>query len=409
MTVIQDPSDSHRVDSYPSRFRAAEKRSRRLGRVVRVAGKVRHLDEQLMARIGRALSEVDEVGAAIAAAMRLPAGTPGRVSRRQLDAVLADGSIPQDAPAALADFVRHLEDTPHWVDWQQIARGQQVYLRFGQNVADVLLQLSLIGGYRFGGPSDLLAATGGLTGDSALRRLAETQHWTMSLTTPGGLQPHGEAWRLTAQVRVIHAMINKTYTSRWDTRTWGMPINQADLAATLGLFDATVLLGVRVLGVPLTTQESRDVMHMWKYIGWLLGVPEDFLVDSERQRHALNYHLLLAQGDITEAGPKLSQAIVQAQQRRHYRRAPAVRGRYEQERLLSMLSAFLGRHSMRELGLPWRPPWGHAYVIVLNTWRYRTPWGRRRLRDWGLRVQERTRREYFGPSRPDITNINTST
>src|SRR5699024_7041803 len=258
-----------------------------------------------------------------------------------------------------------------------------------------------------GRPREPVAATGGLTGDSALRRLAETQHWKMSLTTPGGLQPHGEAWRLTAQVRVIHAMINKTYTHRWDTRTWGMPINQADLAATLGLFDATVLLGVRVLGVPLTRQESRDVMHMWKYIGWLLGVPEDFLVDDERQRHALNYHLLLAQGDITEAGPELSQAIVQAQRRRHYRRIPAVRGRYEQERLLSMLSAFLGRQSMRELGLPWRPPWGHAYLIVVNTWRYRTPWGRRRLRDWGLRVQERTRREYFGPSRPDIVDVST--
>src|SRR5690625_2806255 len=90
-TVIHQDTDPNTVRPYPSRFRAAEERSRRLGRVLRVVAGVKHVDEELMARIGRALDEVDEVGAAVATAMRLPAGTPGRVSRRRLNAVLAGG------------------------------------------------------------------------------------------------------------------------------------------------------------------------------------------------------------------------------------------------------------------------------------------------------------------------------
>ena len=72
------------------------------------------------------------------------------------------------------------------------------------------------------------------------------------------------------------------------------------------------------------------------------------------------------------------------------------------ERLLSMLTVLLGRQSMREFGLPVRPPWAHAYLIPLNTWRYRTPWGRARLESWGEKVRARERKETFGDERPDI-------
>ena len=356
-----------------------------------------------MHEIGIAYFAGDELGAQLARAMRMRAGDPGRVSRAQLETGLRHGRRALTDPGpALHAFLHHLENTPDWVDWGRIDRGQRAYLRFGQNAADVLLQLSLIGGYRFGGPTDLLLATGGLTGQRTLRRLAETQHWTTSLSIPDGLRPHGEAWRLTAHVRVMHAMVNETFAPRWDVARWGLPINQADQAATLGLFDATVLLGVRALGVPVTRRDSADIMHLWKYVGWLLGVDEKFLTDSERERHRLDYHLLLAQADVTEAGPLLAQALVATQAQRKFRHLSRARGWFERERLLSMLTVFLGRRSMHELDLPLRPPWAHVYIAALNAWRYRTPWGRRRLDAWGERVRARVQREYFGADAPAI-------
>ncbi|MDV6298151.1 oxygenase MpaB family protein [Dietzia maris] len=390
---------------YPTRFREAEDRSRRIGRTLKAVARVDEVDEQLMDRLGRGYLERDELGNRLAAAMRLRSGEPGAVSRRRLDEALTTGTagLPEDTAPVLREYIARLEDTPDWVDWARIERGQKVYLRLGQNAADILLQLSLIGGYRFGGPTDLLVATGGLTGNTTLRRLAETSHWTMSLSIPDGLRPGGEAWRLTGHVRAMHAVVNHAMEPRWDTGHWGLPINQSDLAATLGLFDAVVLLGVRTLGVPVSRQDSADVMHVWRYVGWLLGVDDDFLVERESERHRINYHILLAQAGLSEAGPQLTQALVEAQRTRHRSGPfPRLRARIGHERLLSMLTMLLGRESMREFGLPVRPPWAHAYLVTLNTLRYRTPFGRARLDAWGERVRDRERKETFGDSRPDI-------
>ena len=396
---------------YPTRFREAEERSRRLGRTLKLVAGVDELDEQLMDRLGRGYLERDELGDRLARAMRLRSGEPGAVSRRQLDQALQTGSagLPEDTPQILRDYIARLEDTPEWVDWDRIERGQKAYLRLGQNAADILLQLSLIGGYRFGGPTDLLVATGGLTGQTTLRRLAETSHWTMSLSIPDGLRPTGEAWRLTGHVRAMHAVVNNAMEPRWDIDRWGLPISQSDLAATLGLFDAVVLLGVRTLGVPISRQESADVMHVWRYVGWLLGVDDDFLVERERERHRINYHVLMSQAGISEAGPQLTQALVEAQRTRHRSGPfPRLRARVGHERLLSMLTVLLGRESMREFGLPARPPWAHGYLVALNTLRYRTPFGRARLESWGEKVRARERKETFGDARPDIGRPATS-
>lgn len=399
--------------AFPSRFREAEARSARLGRPLRLVGRVRDVDPALMERVGRGFLERDEVGARLADAIRMRAGSPGKVTLRQLRTALHEGlaAVP-DAPPALAEFVE-AGSPPAWVDWDLVDEGARVYNRLGQNAADVLLQLSLVGGYRFGGPTDLLVATGGLTGDMTRRRLAETQKWATSLGLPGALKPGGEAWRLTLHVRAMHALVNAEYEPTWDSERWGLPINQTDQASTLGLFDGVLLLGCRALGVRITRADSRALMHLWKYVGYLMGVHDDFLVDDEWARHRLSYHVLLAQADISEAGPQLAQAVVAAQRDRHYAGWPAalqgVRATYERERLLSMLTAFLGVTSMRELGLPLRPPWAHAYLVPLNVVRYhvlgRTPAGRRMLDAWGGRVSSGLLASYFRDETADVGQL----
>ena len=394
----------------PSRYRAAEKRNARLGLPLKVLAGVRAVDEDLMQQIAHGFMETDELGGELARAMRLPKDDPNRVTMADFRQAVAGGleSVP-DASPTLRKFFETVETVPEWVDWDQVERGAEVGRWLGQNAADILLQLSLIGGYRYGGPTDLLVATGGLVGGATMRRLGETEKWTVAVARPGAMRRDGEGYALTLHVRLMHALVNETFEPKWDVERWGKPISQSDQAATLALFSSVLLLGSRALGVPISREDSRAVMHQWRYIGWLLGVDEKWLVDSEREQHRMNYHTLLAQDGISEAGPQLAQAIVAAQKDLHFDRFARLMGWFVRERLLSMLTLLLGPSSMRELGLPLRPPWAPAYVIGLNTLRYRvlgrTRRGRAALIRWGDKVQQRELRRHFGPDDPEVGRL----
>ena len=409
MTTTANAAREIASTAYPTRHREAEARGRRLGRPLRMATRIYDApDDARLDRIGRALTEHDEPAARLVEAMRMRAGQRGRVTHAQFRAALNDG-VPADAPPVLRDFFAVVSTPPEWVDWDRVRRGGEVSQRLGATAGDVLQQLSLIGGYRFGGPTDLLVLTGGLSGPDTLRRLAETQHWVLSIAEPDALRPGRPGWRNTVHVRVMHALVNAGFADRpdvWDVERWGLPINQADQAGTLGLFDATLLTGSRALGVPISRRDAADVMHLWKYVGWLMGVHEDFLTDDERERQLWNIHILLAAPDQTQAGRDLVRAILDAQDDRAYEPLFGLlalprwmRARLERERILSMMTVLLGVRSMRELEQPIRPPWAFALRIVTNTLLYRVygrlPGGRERVRRRGIAVQQRIQRSYL--------------
>lgn len=392
---------------YPRRFLGAQARNRRLGRPLQVLTRTSRPDNELLEQIGQRLMQRDEAGAALVRAMRA-----GEVSMGQFNIALDSGvdAVPE-CPAALREFFAVVERTPDWVDFDLINRGAAAYRRFGTNAADVMLQLALIGGYRFGGPTDLLVETGGLTGRTTVRRLAETQHWAVAISEPDGMRRDQPGFKLTVHVRLMHALVNQRFETngRWDIEQWGLPINQSDQAATLGLFNGALLLGVRLLGVRVTRRDSLAIMHLWKYVGWLMGVDEDWLCDTESQQHRLNYHLLLTQSDVSLAGPPLANAIVDAQRGLYFPNLPRVRGSVARARLLSMLRYFLRKDGMRDLDLPRALPIAVLPVLAANIVRYqlltRTRWGTAYVQWWGERARQRVLSRYFGDQSHDVGKL----
>ncbi|MFB7951368.1 oxygenase MpaB family protein [Streptomyces sp. NPDC056045] len=391
-------SEVRAIGPFPSRFREAERRGRRIARPLFLLTDIdKDVDEALMERLGTALLQRDELGAALAGAMRLPPGDPAGVRRSLLGRALrAAPDVPRDLPPALRAFLDHASTVPDWVDWDRIERGAAAYRSLGRNSGDVLTLLSLVGGYRFGGPADLLVLTGGLGGDETLRRLGETAKWSHAVTRPGGLRPGAEGWRLTVHVRAMHALMNAHFEPRWDSGRWGLPINQADQAATLGLFDATLIVGCLGLGVRLTRRQRDDLMHLWRYVGLLMGVAPEWLTDVEDVRHRWNYHILLSAAGQTRAGRDLARLTMDAQAERDFGHdspvAERLHRRYERARQMSLLTAFVGPTGMRELGLRPNLPWGLGLALVTNTVRYRIlgvlPGGRERLERHGSRLQD---------------------
>ncbi|MEV3854274.1 oxygenase MpaB family protein [Streptomyces sp. NPDC050095] len=376
----------------------------RIGRPLRLLIGRRAPDPQVLDTIGRRLMTRDEPGAALARALRITDATdPDRVTMRQFRRALDEGigALP-DAPKPLRDFFAVVEEVPDWVDFDLVDEGGRVARRFGRNSADVLLQLALVGSYRFGGPPEVLVETGGLTGGSALRRLAETQQWATAVSGESAMRRDGEGFRLTVHVRLMHALVNQQVeqNGRWDSGRLGLPVNQSDLAATLGLFSGVQLLGVRLLGVRVTRADARALMHLWKYVGRVMGVDEDWLYDSERLQHRFNYHQLMTQSYGSAAGPALAGAVVDAQGALHFAHFARVRRACARARLLSMLRYFIGRQGMRDLRLPVALPWAVPPVVAANILRHhvlgRTAAGRERLLRSGDQFIARHLRQYFG-------------
>lgn len=409
---MEDPAGGTHGGRYPHRFMAGEDRNRRIGRPLQRSTGITDLDSALLDRIGRALVERDEPGAALVAAVRRGSGDPGRVTIPQFNTALESGvdGVP-DCPEELRRFFGVVEDTPAWVDFDLVNAGAEAYRRYGPNVRDVMADLSLIGGYRFGGPPDLLVKTGLLSGRGALRRVGETVHWSTAITEHDGMRREGEGFKLTVHVRLMHALVNHQYeiNGRWDADQWGLPVNQADQGWTLGLFNAVLLRGLRRLGVRITAAESDAIMHLWKYVGWLMGVNDDFLCDSETQQDRLQYHFLLSQGPLSSAGPELANAIVDAERGMHFPHWNRLRGGWAYFRRLSMLRFFLGAESMRELQLPLVPPLAAVPAIAANLVRYqvltRSPAGREWVQGWGERSRARVLAKHFGADSSELAPL----
>ncbi|SNY60989.1 oxygenase MpaB family protein [Paractinoplanes atraurantiacus] len=286
------------------------------------------------------------------------------------------------APVAVRAFFEAVLERPAWVDDRLLERGAQACRAFGMDAGLVLAYGSLLGGYRTAAALEPLVRTGRMAGGETLRRIKETSIWWRAVTAPGGLEPGRDGFRLTLHVRVMHALVNARLAEdpTWDTALRGTPINQYDQASTLGVFSTSFLLHLRLLGVRVSRRDAHAVMHVWSYIGWLMGVDEQWLPHTEKRGRRLLYHFLSYDPPPDDNSRALAQALIAMTDQEFPGRR---RRRFERERALSISSWLLGRRAMHDLGLPYRPPWyglGRVAANMVMTHALgRLPGGRRLL------------------------------
>lgn len=206
-------------------------------------------------------------------------------------------SLP-DPPAPLRDFFSLVDTPPPWLRRDLVEAGALAAQTSGEVGFYVLRDQALMGGYAwFSSFNQVLAATGSLHKDVALR-LGETGKWLQDVTASGGLDRFSDGFITTIRVRLVHALVRRHLQTNhgWDENTWGVPINQIDMLATYLAFGPVTLLGARAFGVPVTPRDSRAAMHMWRYIGWLSGVREEWLAITERDGLRKLYHTYLTHG-----------------------------------------------------------------------------------------------------------------
>ncbi|KAE9988385.1 hypothetical protein EG328_011145 [Venturia inaequalis] len=202
----------------------------------------------------------------------------------------------------LSNLWKEVNTVPDWVDWDQIARGQDVFYRYGGANLTGLAYQSLLGGMGAARVAETLARTGGFSTKVARRRLYETtQHILQCTKSLESIQPGGDGWASTIRVRLLHAAVRarimslqKTRPEYYNTEEWGIPINDLDSIATIGTFSSTLIwLSLPRQGIYLRHQEILDYLALWRYVGYLIGSPTDPFSTPEKAKktiESLLYH-----------------------------------------------------------------------------------------------------------------------
>jgi hypothetical protein len=243
---------------------------------------------------------------------------------------MAHGEYIRNTRSPPCEFYRHHRDcVPHWVDYDSIQRGMDVFLAYLPAAGCALFYRSLVGGFSIPKIARVLVATrylvpggggssgGGDDGSNSAgiandvrverdrrrseERLIDTGGFLACCFAPppppcadgdgredpmvassASLRPGGRGWEAALRVRVLHAKVRRSLLLRganapssWDVDANGVPINQEDMAATLLAFSVNVLIGIEIAaGRPLNGRDQRDYLALWRYLGWLLGVPD---------------------------------------------------------------------------------------------------------------------------------------
>jgi hypothetical protein len=290
-------------------------------------------------------------------------------TRPLFERALRDGiaSVP-DAPEPLRAFFDTYERLPDWVDMDLVRKGQRALRRGGADGMYVARDVSLLGGYQFSGFNKTLLRTGALEKGSN-KRFAETMQWAMDVIAEGGLEHLGVGYRSTIRVRLIHSFVRRHVSAMpdWRADEWGLPVNQTDMAATLVGALVAPAVGVAGMGVVLSPSEYTAVAHLTRYVGWLIGVEDRWLPRNFRDSVRVLAHTLSALAEPDESSKQLAAPMVEDPLRWHYDSLPDLRRRLARAQHLSITCGFLGRRTVRELGLPsYALPWYPLLRLPVN-------------------------------------------
>jgi ER-bound oxygenase mpaB/B'/Rubber oxygenase, catalytic domain len=239
----------------------------------------RRFSPLLVERFASGLTQTDERGDALASACaELPGGTGMQAVHAWLE---QRGPVSSEIEALLAPLAK----VPAWVDWDRLERGSIALWRGGPLTGLAFNCASLAAGYRSAAAVKPLMFTGRLI-YMASRRTQETGRWMLAATSPGGMRRDSAGFKETVRVRIIHASVRRSIlrSGRWDAQAWGAPINLSDTAYGIaGEFSTVPVAAMRDGGLHYTEAERDDIQHMWRYIGHLLGVPDEMLPANEAE------------------------------------------------------------------------------------------------------------------------------
>jgi len=211
----------------------------------------------------------------------------------------------RNAPQLLRDFFLDApQPDPDWLDHDAFAPGVRAFQKNSVPVLAAFVTAVLIDGF-----STLISKSFAQTGrifDNGVWRLKQNNRHQMEIFWPGGLNRSGDGWKLSVRIRFVHAQIRRLLgqTEEWEHDAWGVPVSAAHLGYSIACFAARTVQHSKALGARYNTEERAGFHDVWRYAGYLMGIPETILFTDET--HAQHIYRI---GSMCEP-PPTTEAII---------------------------------------------------------------------------------------------------
>lgn len=219
-----------------------------------------------------------------------------------------EAPLTPNIPQSIREFLEKPVVFPDWVDQRKLDRASDMFVSYGP----VTAMMILLNGFphTLTNPTEARAFFLGqvFNPNTIKNRMYQLPHFMISITQKGGLVQtrvpgpqesvkKGPGILAAQKLRLIHSGVRLRLQlpqmlseNNWDAAVCGLPINHEDLTAailTLCFFTGD---GMKKLGIEISREDEDARLHLWKTIGFLLGLREEMQprdLEDARALHAI--------------------------------------------------------------------------------------------------------------------------
>ncbi len=187
----------------------------------------------------------------------------------------------------------HLEQDPEpeWVDWDMVKRGQDLWCdNMGRNF--ISLAVSLLAGFSIARFAEVLYANGyAQSAHTAFTRYSQTSFYILDWLRFPLNDPQSRSRKAIYNVRSMHAFARRRTIEKKmfnKEKGEGVPLSQYDMAEVQMAFSAVALsIMENEMGMQgkLTKEDKEAMTHVWRLIGYHLGIMDEFNVCTSFERN----------------------------------------------------------------------------------------------------------------------------
>ncbi|MCO5935279.1 DUF2236 domain-containing protein [Mucilaginibacter sp. RB4R14] len=207
------------------------------------------------------------------------------------------------------DFIDKANSLPKWAQPRLMKAGAAFYSRHSEIIMSLLGLLSLPYCYNAANGAMVLYLSE-LIRKQTTKRLYDTAIFVWEVMGPDAFSKDGKAYEEILKVRIMHAAV-RYYTlqsDKWDN-SWGVPINEEDMAGTNLSFSLIVIRGLRMLGYNVSHEDQAAFMHIWAVVGSLSGLDQDLIPENSKKAQQLDSLIKQRQFQVSKHGQELTQSL----------------------------------------------------------------------------------------------------